>query len=476
MPELTPADRVVVLLEWGDVAEADAAIEEAGTSVPRWQTGLWRAMRALMDGRFSTAERTALEAAAAAEDEGVPHGDLLAAVLCAASRRDQGRLAEAEVVLRTALDRHPTAPAGARALLALVIGEMGRDNLARQELARLLPRDTGPATGRLATLCLLAELAVVVGAHPAELDLLARRLAPHWRDCAVEEGGAVFYCSVAHALGRLAEARGRNDQALAHWADAADCYRRAGAPLLLAHVQRQMAATLRARGGPDDWPLSVHLLEQAARTYSRLALGEAAAAAYSVLAKSDDSAMTPTTAVFCRDGDGWLVGPSDQPSRLADALGLHDLARLLASARSPVHVSGLVGPPGQAPPVLAGQPWSPATQARWTSSPSPPESRARQEYTARLVDLGAELVEAERAGDAVAAALARAERDLLAEALSDGPTDPLDVAARAVAARARLAIDRIEAAQPEIGHHLRCSVRTGTFCSYEPDRPVQWQL
>ena len=38
------------------------------------------------------------------------------------------------------------------------------------------------------------------------------------------------------------------------------------------------------------------------------------------------------------------------------------------------------------------------------------------------------------------------------------------------------AVRRIEAAHPELGRHLANSVRTGTFCTYSPERPVRWTL
>jgi hypothetical protein len=41
---------------------------------------------------------------------------------------------------------------------------------------------------------------------------------------------------------------------------------------------------------------------------------------------------------------------------------------------------------------------------------------------------------------------------------------------------ARRAGDRISEAHPELGRHLARSVRTGTFCVYEPDQPVRWSL
>jgi hypothetical protein len=43
-------------------------------------------------------------------------------------------------------------------------------------------------------------------------------------------------------------------------------------------------------------------------------------------------------------------------------------------------------------------------------------------------------------------------------------------------ARIRDAIRRISEAHPELGRHLARSVRTGTFCVYEPDQPVRWSL
>jgi hypothetical protein len=40
------------------------------------------------------------------------------------------------------------------------------------------------------------------------------------------------------------------------------------------------------------------------------------------------------------------------------------------------------------------------------------------------------------------------------------------------------AIRRIEGHSPALGHHLGASIRTGTFCSYDPDQrvPISWEL
>jgi hypothetical protein len=66
---------------------------------------------------------------------------------------------------------------------------------------------------------------------------------------------------------------------------------------------------------------------------------------------------------------------------------------------------------------------------------------------------------------------------VLAAALAeDDRGDPLDRARRTVGTRIRISLDRIEQADPPVGRHLRTCIRTGTFCSYEPDRPVRWVL
>lgn len=51
-----------------------------------------------------------------------------------------------------------------------------------------------------------------------------------------------------------------------------------------------------------------------------------------------------------------------------------------------------------------------------------------------------------------------------------------DAGGTAVTWRIRHAIRKIEAAHPVLGRHLANSLRTGTFCSYQPERPVAWRL
>ena len=105
------------------------------------------------------------------------------------------------------------------------------------------------------------------------------------------------------------------------------------------------------------------------------------------------------------------------------------------------------------------------------------DEQARSAYRRRLD----ELREAADDGDEAA----QAERDALIAELSaayglggrqrrTGAT--AERARSAVTLRIRDAIARIGLEHPELGRHLRASVRTGVFCSYQPEQPVDWQL
>jgi hypothetical protein len=47
---------------------------------------------------------------------------------------------------------------------------------------------------------------------------------------------------------------------------------------------------------------------------------------------------------------------------------------------------------------------------------------------------------------------------------------------KAVTNRIRDAIIRIQQVHPALGRHLKLAVRTGTFCGYHPEHPVDWQI
>jgi hypothetical protein len=150
-----------------------------------------------------------------------------------------------------------------------------------------------------------------------------------------------------------------------------------------------------------------------------------------------------------------------------------DLARLLAEPGREVHAldllaatsGGEVPRQGDLGPVL--------------------DDTARAAYRRRLEELGERIADAEADGDAAAADRAQDERDALVAELSGAyglggrarrTGDPAERARTTVTSRLRDAVARVERVHPDLGRHLRASVRTGLFCSYQPERPIVWDV
>lgn len=113
------------------------------------------------------------------------------------------------------------------------------------------------------------------------------------------------------------------------------------------------------------------------------------------------------------------------------------------------------------------------------------DDRARREYRERLVEIDQALAGADETADVARSAALAAERDLLLAELAAAyglggrvrrTGSSAERARTAVTARVRDAIRRIERALPALGRHLDRSVRTGTFCVYDPDPSVRWHV
>lgn len=173
------------------------------------------------------------------------------------------------------------------------------------------------------------------------------------------------------------------------------------------------------------------------------------------------------TGLFHRDGDTWTIGFHAAETHLKDSKGLRDLAVLLAQPGQPVHAIELhTGHPPQ------------------TGADQMLDDRAKAAYRKRLTELEADIDEAEANNDTHRAEKAHAERDALIAELSAAVGlggrdrrlgDQHERARKAVTARIRDAITRIERTLPELGDHLQGSVQTGTWCSYTPTDPVHWR-
>lgn len=179
-------------------------------------------------------------------------------------------------------------------------------------------------------------------------------------------------------------------------------------------------------------------------------------------------AGAPARAMFRREGDRWTLAFDGMVVQLAGAKGFEDLAQLLAQPHTTIHCLELAGRSADASgsdPIL--------------------DERARRELAARVRDLEEAIEEANANHDVGRAQAAREELDQLVTTLSGalglgGRSRRLGSAAErarsAVTWRIRHAIRKIAAAHPALGRHLDNAVRTGTYCAYTPEKPIDWDL
>ncbi|MFF5082103.1 ATP-binding protein [Actinoplanes sp. NPDC000266] len=158
----------------------------------------------------------------------------------------------------------------------------------------------------------------------------------------------------------------------------------------------------------------------------------------------------PPDAALRRRGDLWELHYRGRDAVLRDAKGLHDLAVLLAR------------PGADVPAVELAAAGRPVVHDRVAEEPVL-DRAAVQAYRKRL---GESVGEEERRH--LVAELRRATRPG-GGARPLGP-DNAERARKAVTARIRDAIKRIEAVLPAFGRHLDRTVHTGHLCRYEPDR------
>lgn len=422
---------VVAALEAGDFASADRCIAEFGVlaeqyrlPLVRWYVPLFAGMRALLRGELDRAGALAGEARSIGEEAGSDNSRMLSDSLLLAVQRQRGGLGDLaehlEAVLAPYLARAPIllGPWACRAALAV---DRSDPALARSVLDTVLAvdfRSDDRDSEWLGSLAFLTEAAVFTR-HRVAAQRLGQLLEPYGDRWVVDGIGAACLGSVAEFLARLRRVLGDVDAARA-WADRAEAaYVRVGAPLLLD----------RLRDEPGSPALS-----------------------------------TPPRPAFQREGELWRLWWHGTEVRLPDAKGLRDIAVLLARPGREVHVGELAGSvESSALPLL--------------------DEEARQRYRRRWAEIDAGIDEADAAGDVGRAELCRLERDALVKTLSAATglggrarevPGPQERARQAVRARIRHALDRIERSHPELARHLRRSIRTGTFCCYDPDEAVDW--
>jgi hypothetical protein len=299
----------------------------------------------------------------------------------------------------------------------------------------------------LTTLLMFGRVAAGLGERSAADDIY-ERLRPYSGLWAVDGIAGCCWGPIDMELGRLAIVLDRADDAREHLADARRSVDGAGAVLLAAEIERLQTGSTIGR-----------------------ALGVSSVATANSPASSER--------VFRLDGQFWTLGYNGRTIRLKDAKGLGDLARLLRQPGRELHVLDLVG--GQTPTGRSGD------RLRVSDGDLGDllDARARAEYRRRLAELDDELEEAERYADSGRAERARLERDFLTAELTSSlgiggrprrAGDPVERARKAVTARIRMTIGRIEREHAALARHLANAIHTGTYCVYEPETTTTWEI
>jgi tetratricopeptide (TPR) repeat protein len=430
---------VVARLELGDFEAVDREIAafERGVEYLRqpllsWYVPIFRGMRALVRGRFAEAEAFAAQARAAAEATGSINAHLLASTLQAGIDAATGGDTPIDT-FDDILDVDPAAWSSYASGVAYVALRAGD----RDRAAEMLALHAGNGFARigddaehLATLLMFGRTAVALG-DQSSMQAMYDAFAPYAGLWVVDGIAAVCWGPVELELARLAAGLGQRESGQRHLAAARSAVDAAGAE----GVRGELTVVAEALGAAPSAP-------------------DAAGAGWFL------------------EGEFWSLSYDSTTVRLKDAKGLADLAKLISEPGREVHVLDLVG-------------GALGTGPREGDLGEQLDPQARAAYRTRLAELEEEIDAASLDNDRGRVEQATAERDFLVAELTGAlglggrarrTGDPAERARKAVSTRIKLAIDRVARVHPTLAAHLRNSVRTGIFCSYQPERPVSWRV
>jgi DNA-binding NarL/FixJ family response regulator/class 3 adenylate cyclase len=194
-------------------------------------------------------------------------------------------------------------------------------------------------------------------------------------------------------------------------------------------------------------------------------------------------APSPTrSAAFMKTGDFWTLRFQDRESHVKDARGMTYIAALLRAPREGLHVLELTSAG-----VAAVKRRAAKEDALGVGSDDDPvlDRKAIAAYRQRILDLQQEIDQADSWDDADRSSVLTTEMQELEQALLSG----LGLGGRArnapsAAGRARVsvrnaitaALKTIRRHDERLWQHLTRSIRTGTFCVYDPEDRPDWSL
>jgi hypothetical protein len=193
--------------------------------------------------------------------------------------------------------------------------------------------------------------------------------------------------------------------------------------------------------------------------------------------------------LFTRQGDYWVIRYQGNIAFLKSTRGHCCLALLLRHPGREFHVSELLDQQSAHAPICKadGREIALSRVRSLFDAGAVLDAQAKAEYKCRLDDLRRDLAEAERSNDLARAERARFEINAIAEQIASlvgfGGRDrkfgsEAERARCAVTKRIKNSIKKIGEAIPSLRSHLSSHIKTGYFCSYNPnpERPVAWEF
>jgi tetratricopeptide (TPR) repeat protein len=497
--------RIVDLLERGDIAAVDAEFEiytriAAELQGPwyQWYQGRFRAMRAMLEGRFADGEREAKEALDSPKrspqmDALLSYGTQLLNI-----RIQQGCIEETLEGVRNFIGQYPSVTIW-KIVLPYLYAEIGREEDARLELERLDPNGVADLEydyARLQRGAFMAETTSFLG-DVKRARAVYDQLLPYEQRCVVIGYGIACYGSVAHYLGKLAATIGDLEAARRHFELGLRVNSRIRARPFIARTQFDYACLLLRLDEPDKASESIiaalatarelgmkRLVERIENVTNRdKRLREAAA----VPAAAPIGA--PTAARFSLKGEFWNINFGASAFQLRAILGLTYIAHLLRHPGTEFHVTDLVdvAEGGQATEGGASLPRDMATARSLGDAGEVLDAQAKAEYRRRLAELREELEEAQEMNDLGRIDRCREEIEALSDQLAGGiglggrhrrAGSHVERARVSVTKRIAIALKKIQEHDELLATYLRSRIKTGTLCRYEPDpgRPVVWDV
>jgi tetratricopeptide (TPR) repeat protein len=200
------------------------------------------------------------------------------------------------------------------------------------------------------------------------------------------------------------------------------------------------------------------------------------------------------TGVFRKEGEYWTIGYAGKSFRLRDTKGLGYIAHLLRHPTVEFHVLDLTGGIGgrrdddETQSLPRGNEDLEKSGMHVTNLGDAGEmldTQAKAEYRRRLSQLREELDEAKDAGNVDRAEQAEQEIEALTSELSRAvglggrdrrAASASERARQSISKTKKSVIERIAQSDSALAEILSRSIKTGTFCSYQPDSPIAWEF